>query len=107
MSFDKHKTKDKMQKFVPPSHKHLTTQNQDFNFTILWWCINISMRKFGLQLISDFLYYLATLEGLVLRIFGMAYFHDRFIFLGKFCENLRPKCAMSCLNCLIFSESDS
>ena len=48
-------TQNKRQKFVPPSHKHLTTQNQNFNVIILWWCRSISMWIFRLQLISDLL----------------------------------------------------
>ena len=45
----------------------------------------------------------ATVEDLVL-IIGMADFHNRFNILGMSDENLRPKCANTCLN---FSESDS
>ena len=49
--------------FVPPSHKHLTTQNQNFNVIILWWCRSIGMCNFGPKLISDSLILNAKVMG--------------------------------------------
>ena len=73
-------------------------------------CLKINVRdssfKFWPNFFSKMGHFSATIEDLVL-IFGMAQFHGQFIILEKFRENLRPKCATSCQNCLIFSESDS
>ena len=70
-------------------------------------CLKINVQDSSFKFWPNFFpkmgHFSATVEDLVL-IFGMAQFHDQWNILGKSDENLRPKCATTCLN---FSESDS